>query len=440
MAATESPWAKVFFIAYELLWRLLILLLLPIAKRIPSLRSQVEGRSLSKEELSKLAEQRNGDQRALVFFCSSAGEYEQAKPLMDRLQKQENVFVFLLLLSVSGKKFALSQGEATTLHMAPWDLPSVWRKLFKALRPEAFIVVRYELWPGFLWVARSFAPVYLIDAVRSPSLLKNPLSRSLRRWLVGFCRKIFVVGSGDQEFYAELLKRPLNATAVVGDTKYDRVLERLEQREFKRLELQSQLADFIGSGPILILGSAWPRDLEVLLEVFSDLLSLHPSLKLIVAPHDVSPSMVSRMQDDLLKHGLTVCRARHTGLAAAQADDKVLLVDMIGLLPELYALADIAWVGGALHNRVHNVLEPACRGLFVCFGPHYQTSQEARQLVAEGLVEVIESGQQFLDWVRGLHWNGRPPHRLLFEAITRHRGASDRILKAIEADVLSTRS
>jgi 3-deoxy-D-manno-octulosonic-acid transferase len=375
----------------------------------------------------------------MVFFCSSAGEYEQAKPLMDRLQKQGDTYVFLILVSYSGKRFALAQQESTPFIMAPWDRPSAWQKLFRVLRPDAFVVVRYELWPGFLVTARAHAPVYLIDAVQSPGLMKPGLSRNLRAGLVKLCREVFVVGAEDQAFYANLLQRPAASIPQVGDTKYDRVLERLEQREEKRRQLREQLQAFLNDGPLIILGSAWPQDLDALLEIYPELQSRYPQAKLIVAPHDISTAMVGKMQERLEALNLRVCRAQAAGLAAAGAGDNVLLVDMIGVLPELYALADIAWVGGALHHRVHNVLEPACQGLFVCFGPLYHTSQEARQLVAEGLVTVITSGRDFLEWVQGLRWEGHPPHRRLYEAIIRHRGATERILKAIQADARTRR-
>jgi 3-deoxy-D-manno-octulosonic-acid transferase len=269
--------------------------------------------------------------------------------------------------------------------------------------------------------------------------MKPGLSRNLRAGLVKLCREVFVVGAEDQAFYANLLQRPAASIPQVGDTKYDRVLERLEQREEKRRQLRDQLQAFLNDGPLIILGSAWPQDLDALLEIYPELQSRFPQVKLIVAPHDISTAMVGKMQERLEALNLRVCRAQAAGLAAAGAGDNVLLVDMIGVLPELYALADIAWVGGALHHRVHNVLEPACQGLFVCFGPLYHTSQEARQLVAEGLVTVITSGRDFLEWVQGLRWEGHPPHRRLYEAIIRHRGATERILKAIQADARTRR-
>jgi 3-deoxy-D-manno-octulosonic-acid transferase len=438
MAVTEL-FKTIALAFYELLWQFLLLAVVPLLKRIPALRPQLEGRHLTDADLQKLKKERERLPRATIFFCSSAGEYEQAKPLMDRLQKQGDTFVFLIFVSFSGKRFALAQEETVALIMAPWDVPRVWQKLFTALRPDAFIVVRYELWPGFLMSARAHAPVYLIDAVQSPGLMQKSASRNLRRALVRLCRQVFVVGSEDQAFYADLLQRPAATIPQVGDTKYDRVLERLEQRAGKRRQLREQLDNFLSSGPLLILGSAWPEDLKALLDVYPAVQQRFPQIKLIVAPHDVSSAMVGKMQESLELMKLRVCRAQAAGLAAAGAGDNVLLVDVIGLLPELYALADIAWVGGALHHRVHNVLEPACQGLFVCFGPRYHTSQEARQLVTEGLVAVITSGNDFLEWLQGLHWEGHPPHRRLYEAIIRHRGATERILKAIQADARDLR-
>ncbi|MCX6130421.1 MAG: hypothetical protein NTX25_15335 [Proteobacteria bacterium] len=419
---------------YGLVWLLLPALLIWLSRFFPKLRPQLEGRRLEEKQLLAWAVECGLRPRCAIFFCSSAGEYEQAKPLMTRLRDSGEYYVLVILVSISGQRFARSQQEDLPLLLAPWDQPKVWQKLFAALRPDFFVVVRYELWPGFFCCAQSWAPIYLVDAVRSPGLERPGLPRLLRRWLVGKCRGIFAVAATDQDFYVRLLPRAKDKIYLVGDTKYDRVLERLQERENKRLELASQLAEFVRDAPILILGSAWPKDLDVLLSVYSELQALRPGIKLILAPHDVGSSMVAWMEAQLQAHGLRVCRAQKTGLSQAAKADEVLLIDQLGLLPELYALADIAWIGGALHFRVHNVLEAACQGLFICFGPLYHTSQEATQLVSSGLAKVIESGADFLHWVRDLHWEGRPPCPSILAAVLEHRGASERILQKILTD------
>ncbi|RYZ51884.1 MAG: hypothetical protein EOP07_20530, partial [Proteobacteria bacterium] len=90
-----------------------------------------------------------------------------------------------------------------------------------------------------------------------------------------------------------------------------------------------------------------------------------------------------------------------------------------------------AWVGGALHYRVHNVLEPACRGLYLCFGPMHETSQEAKGLVKQGLARVIHNGHEFYQWYKNLSWKTHPPHQAMWQAVVEQKGASDRIMNEI---------
>jgi 3-deoxy-D-manno-octulosonic-acid transferase len=195
--------------------------------------------------------------------------------LIKQLQKQHDIFILLIFVSNSGKRFALAQAEETPFVMAPWDRPKIWKALFTVLKPSATVVVRYELWPGFLNVAQSMAPLYLIDAVSSPKLERRGPAQYLRKQLISHFTRIFVVGPIDQQFFTQHLGQCNDKVLVVGDTKYDRVLERRQQRERQKQELGTQLDSFLGNSQlVIILGSAWPADLEVLLSVYPQLLKL----------------------------------------------------------------------------------------------------------------------------------------------------------------------
>ncbi len=131
--------------------------------------------------------------------------------------------------------------------------------------------------------------------------------------------------------------------------------------------------------------------------------------------------------------GVRVCRVSTDGYDRATGADEFLLVDVLGDLPELYGCAHLAWVGGALHYRVHNVLEPACRGLYLCFGPMFETSQEAKVLVDRGLARVIHNGHEFYRWYKNLSWTTQPPHQAMWQAVVEQKGASDRMMQEIAA-------
>lgn len=416
---------------YDLLWKGLGTLAHGLGRLKPALRSQLRERQWDHGRLESWRSARAKAERSYVFFCSSAGEYEQAKPLMKRLASDGSSFILIIFVSPSGTRFARSQKEDLPYFLAPGDGPRIWQSLAEAVKPDAWIVVRYELWPGFLAVAKHWAPVYLIDAVAAPSLQGNSMARWLRRSLLTATHHIFTVGAGDQKFFRDVLTIEDEKLSITGDTKYDRVLERVDERRPQFEELREQLRAFLDGARVLVLGSAWPDDVRAFASIYGELKGIEPKLKVIIAPHDLGADNIETMLKDL--RGMQLCRVTEQGFGRANAQHDALFVDIIGVLPELYGLGHLAWVGGAMHFRVHNVLEPACRGIYVCFGPFHETSQEAKVLVAQGLAKVIGTGREFLDWYKTLKWESYPPHQRLWQMVSQQRGASDRIVARIRA-------
>lgn len=415
--------------AYEALWSVLTTSARAYAGLSPKFEGKLKEREDAQDEIKQWSRIRSRFPKCVLFVCSSAGEYEQAKPLIKRFTERKDTAIFILFFSPSGTKFARSQKETIPFTLVASDRPSYWTALCTDLRPDAVFCVRYELWPGMVSICRTFAPVYLIDGVEASHLRDKRLARNLRSSLVKGMKKVFVVSEADKNFYEDVLHYPADFIEVTGDTKYDRVLERISEREERLQSLKAQLKAFLKDRRVVVLGSAWPKDLEEFMTIYPALKKQTPGLAVILAPHDLSESNISTMQT-LLKD-VNVCRVSTEGYAAADGATEILLVDVLGDLPELYGCAELAWVGGALHFRVHNVLEPACRGLYLCFGPLHQTSQEAKELVALGLARVIQSGPDFLEWYKTLSFNAQPPHQAMEKAVLRQKGASDRLMKTV---------
>ncbi len=413
---------------YQWFWQALLPIIAGLARLKPQLKAQIEGRSHSLANFSLW--NRDSYRSAVIFFASSAGEYEQAKPLAQRLQR-EGRFILFVFGSASGVRFAEAQGETLPYIKAPWDQPREWLRIFRAVKPDFTIIIRYELWPGFLAIAKQFGKIYLVNAVKSQGLNRKALSRWIWCRMLRSISEIFVVGDSDRAFYTDRLGQAGHKVHSMGDTKYDRVFERIAERASQSSSLKSELDPFLRDAQILIIGSAWLPDLNVVLSVWKELRLLCPPLKLLVVPHDIGQANAGKMEAALQGAGLRTARASRSGMGAATAADDALLVDRLGLLPELYGLAHIAWVGGGMHFRVHNVLEPACRGIYICFGPRYQSSQEAVWLVEKALAQVIQNGGEFLSAFEKLTWNHKPPHQALWQAVEKQRGTSERILRAI---------
>lgn len=371
-----------------------------VANFKPEWQSSLENRSLAQDQVKRIQKMRQTHNSCAVFYVSSAGEYEQAKPLIKLLKRDLDSFILIVCFSESGYRYAKSQGESEVLLKAPWDFHAAWTRLFKALNPDFTIVVRHELWPAFCSVAARYShQLVLINAQSSRTVETNWIAAWIQRLLLSKFKRLYLINEQDLSYFSERLGIQSEKLSVVGDTKYDRVFERISERQDKFEEVQQQI-DLVWppeEKKRLIIGSAWPADVGLVLEA----LKHHPSAKkwqVIIAPHDVGTQMVASMEADCSAAGFESVLYTELDKKADSRGASILIVNTIGVLAELYGIADIAFVGGALHHRVHNVLEPSCRGLPVAFGPRYYTSQEAVWLVNRKLVAVCESSEQLLSW------------------------------------------
>jgi 3-deoxy-D-manno-octulosonic-acid transferase len=420
-----------------LLWPLASLLAL-ISDRI---RDQVGCRKDHRATVKKLAALRQQYRRCLAFFCSSAGEYEQARPLIERYAADGVTLCHVFFFSVSGARFVTARNEKVSWSMSPADDAERWNELFAALRPQKTLIVRHEFWPSFLWAASFCGPVIVINAV-VPSLFgrqskwRERCNLLVKSWLFQFIDHVCVVSATDADFFAQRLQIPQSKITVTGDTKYDRVVERAVAKKSSVNELRGKfkkLWDPPGRDQTLIGGSVHLPDVEWLLGVLTH--APLKRLKLLLVPHDVSTLNVGRIYGAIKNLGVSVellSEIENTKITAKREHPRVLIVDEMGRLSELYGLADVAWVGGAVHNKIHNVLEPAAWGLPVLCGPRYQNSQEAERMREHGVLCVISEPQklpQCLD--RLLASAGQDGAKTLHFAMSM-AGATQKIMSVID--------
>ena len=365
---------------------------------LPKMRRQWEHRQVSPGDLDALRTQRECARRGILFFCSSAGEYEQAKPLVDRYSQDAVTMCVIVFFSVSGFRFAAARSETIPCLLMPTDDPRFWVKLFQAFRPELTCVVRHELWPGFLHVARAHSRLVLINGTVDGS--RRPLRDRMKGWLLRLFHGVAVVSSEDELAFRRF-GMPSERIEVTGDTKFDRVIERASANRARADRLKEQLDARFGQRFRLIVGSAWEPEVTMALKAYRALMAQGAAAdwQLVIAPHDVSERMVRSILETCSDAGLSALR--FSSLEAAEPGAitaPILIVDRIGYLAELYGSGQLAFVGGALNGKVHNVLEPASYGMYVAMGPRFSTSREAVMLEREGLITVIESAEQLLHW------------------------------------------
>ncbi len=345
-------------------------------------RAWVEGR---KDWAQKLSQAISKDNRLIWVHCASAGELEQAKPLVEALKAAYPQYrVLLSFFSPSGYAAGKKWKGADLITYLPADTAGNAKKFVEIVRPELVVFVKYEYWYHHLTaIARKGIPLLLVSAIFRPS-------QPFFKWYGGFFRKILALYNQifvqDEPSRDRLQTIGINNAIVAGDTRFDRVLRILQQPA----ELP-YLQGFAGNGPLIVAGSTWPEDETLLAACLSK-----TEAKLVLAPHEMTAGHLASIRK------LFPGAVFYSTLSAPPEEDaRVLVIDSFGLLSKLYQYATITYIGGGFNKSgIHNTLEAAVYGKPVIFGPHYEKFKEARELVTSGAAISIhdeESLQKALD-------------------------------------------
>ena len=380
----------------------------------------ISERSIDREALKAFQSKRLRRKQSILIYCSSAGEYEQIKPIANRLN-EEGHYVHFLFFSRSGISFARLRQESLDYSIAPLDTISNWKLVFNSLSPTLILVVRHEFWPCFLSEAKKRCPVFLVNASLKS---KGRRSTLFKRLMMPFMDKIYVVSGLEKQAFAQTLGVAEQKIQVVGDSKYDRVLERVSSFQknphlFSQLKLQ-QLR--------IIAGSAWEEDWAVLIPAFAKV-KLDFEAQLVIVPHQPTREHVDRLVELAKANKLTWSLFSNTDDETGKTE--LLIVDSVGVLFDLYGSCDAAFVGGAMHNEVHNVLEPASFGLALAFGPRFENSHEAKDMVHARLAAVIHDQEECAGWLRKILSLGKKKDQALMDFVLSKSGSSERILVEI---------
>ncbi len=292
----------------------------------------------------------------------------------------------------------------------PLDRPGEVTAVLEALQPTALVFSKLDVWPELtLAAARRGVKLGLISATVAPH--SSRLRWPARGWAEPAYRvleRIGTISAEDGRRLEQLGARP-GAIEVTGDTRYDSVAERAERFDRTR-DPFARLAIAPAGTFTIVAGSTWPADEAVVLPAFVDLLAQVPGARLILAPHEPNPDHLAGIAQAAkrvhLPRPVRLSQVEHTSSAP------VIVVDRVGILADLYALADVAFVGGGYHRAgLHSVLEPAVFGVPVAVGPHWHMSRDATLLIERGgAVALSADGRQQLhsQW---LVWHHDPGAR-----------------------------
>ena len=341
------------------------------------LRKMVQGHRATWQMLRALS----GKDTYVWFHAASLGEFEQGRPLMERLRREHpEKKILLTFFSPSGYEVRKNYDGADLVCYLPFDTPLNARRFVKLARPEAAFFIKYEFWRNYIEALyKRGIPCYSVSSIfRENQIFFRPYGRGYARCLSRMTH-LFVQNETSRRLLESI---GVTNVDVVGDTRFDRVLD--IRNAAKPLPLAER---FAGCWKVLVAGSSWPQDEEIIIPYFNK----HPNLKLVLAPHVVSEEHLQAIERQLARPALRYSKA--TPKAVAEAD--CLIIDCYGLLSSIYRYASMAYVGGGFGVGIHNVPEAAVYGIPVIIGPNNKKFREAQALLRCGGCKEIAGAADF---------------------------------------------
>ncbi|MDD3737671.1 MAG: glycosyltransferase N-terminal domain-containing protein [Lentimicrobiaceae bacterium] len=344
-------------------------------------RLWVKGRNYYFEGL-KIALERNGfnkpDTKKAWFHCASLGEFEQGRPIIEAFRKQHPDYKILLtFFSPSGYEVRKAYVGADLILYLPIDTPKNAKKFVAITKPDIAFFVKYEFWYNILeQLQKNNIPIVLISGIFRPEQIFFRWYGSWARKILSGYKHIFVQNE-DSKQLLEFIS--INNVSISGDTRFDRVFE-VSQKDINFPVLEAFCKDNL----VLIGGSTWEKDEELILSLVEN--SEIP-LRYIIAPHEINEERILKLMLS------TKCNTiRYTQACINDTKDaKVMILDTIGMLSEVYKYGYIAYVGGGFGDGIHNILEPAAFGLPIIIGPKMSKFQEAYDLIQRDAVTVVHN-------------------------------------------------
>lgn len=331
-----------------------------------------------------LRQQMESDSKYIWFHAASLGEFEQGRPLIEQIRaKYPDYKILLTFFSPSGYEVRKNYHGADIICYLPFDKPRNVKKFLDIVNPCMAFFIKYEFWKNYLdELHKRRIPVYSISSIfRRDQIFFKWYGGAYRNVLKDFDH-LFVQNEASKRF---LSKIGITRVTVVGDTRFDRVLQiRDEAKELPLVE------KFKSNSFTLVAGSSWGPDEDLFIEYFNG----HPEIKLIIAPHVIDENHLVEIINKLKRPYVRYTKANEKNVAKADC----LIIDCFGLLSSIYRYGEVAYIGGGFGVGIHNTLEAAVYGIPVVFGPKYQKFMEATQLLqAQGAFSINDyQGLQFL--------------------------------------------
>lgn len=367
--------------------------LFSIGARIASQKSKKVKKMLAgqKETISILNERRKDvapEGFDVWFHAASLGEFEQARPVIERIRKQfPEKKLLLSFFSPSGYEVRNNYDKVDCVVYLPFDTPRKVKRFLNAASPKMAIFAKYEFWGNYLEkLHKANIPTYIISAIFRPK------QRFFKKW-GGMFRKmlkcynhLYVQDDGSRKLLENI---GIDNITVAGDTRFDRVTDILATaKSIPVIDAFVKNSQFT-----LIAGSSWPEDEDI----YIPWLKSHPEVKAIIAPHEFDNDRLTALKNRLGASKTCMLSELQNKELKDNVPENIryLIIDCFGLLSSLYRYGNVAVIGGGFGAGIHNLNEAAVYGIPVVFGPNHKKFKEAGELIARGGGFTFSSEPEF---------------------------------------------
>ena len=350
--------------------------------------------------------------------CASLGEFEQGRPLMEKLKQEfPTNKILLTFFSPSGYEVRKNYEYADYIVYLPWDTHAHATRLMDLVKPVMAIFIKYEFWFHYSTELkkRSIPQLSVSSIFRKEQLFFKSYGGFYRKILLNFDH-FFVQNDESMRLLKSL---GFQNCSKAGDTRFDRVNEMVKRGG--EIDVVKKFKDTV---KVMVIGSCWPEDLDVLIPFINE---NYYHIKFIIAPHEISESFIGNLEKALNAETVRYSRTENRKVEECQ----VMIIDNIGMLGRLYKYGEFAYVGGAFGKGLHNILEAACYGIPIFFGnKNYEKFQEAVDLINRGgAFEVAD----YLDLKHKYEMVNEPQTFLLACEVTRqyveeNLGATEKVM------------
>ena len=377
----------ILYIVYLLLFPVIIILVLLLSLINQKIRKNLINGFITRKQAKTYLSKYSLGKNIIITHAASAGEFEQLKPLLRKIDKSK---YFIVQTFLSPTIYESENGndlfDVSCYH--PLDFPWSAFIFFNSFKPTMYLTTRHDIWPHHLVIAKLLnIKCYLINAnLYQNSKRFNPIIKSFNKFIFNKFDKIL---TGSEKLKRTLSKMvPVEKIIVTGDSRFDQILYQSQKQSNN-----SFLKKFNNGAQYIILGSIDSADLPIIKD---PLCTFKDEIKYIIVPHEVNPrsiSIIESMLNDININYIHLSKSNNQKIE----DYNCVIVDSVGILLDIYKYAEIAYVGSGFSTGVHSVIEPLAQNCVVCYGPKIDILDEAIEITNLKIGYVINNSEELLN-------------------------------------------